>query len=192
MAAAPSANDLTRQQLDELDALLQRMLALPLTPAETPRPVSLAQAPTMRLTTTQVPVVDPPRPAAFEPPPIPAPEPTTPIIERKVVAPSTQIRAMPFPPQPRPTPVVPPLADEIPDEEPTREPVMFLLWPLVALNWVVDSILGLFGPPGWILRSGFGKNVLGVAGVGLLLYTAAHVGIQQGWFTLPFPVPWPK
>jgi hypothetical protein len=30
MATAPSANDLTRQQLDELDALLQRMLSVPL------------------------------------------------------------------------------------------------------------------------------------------------------------------
>ena len=34
MATAPSPNDLTRQQLDELDALLQRMLALPLNPPE--------------------------------------------------------------------------------------------------------------------------------------------------------------
>ena len=30
MAASPSPNDLTRQQLDELDVLLQRMLALPI------------------------------------------------------------------------------------------------------------------------------------------------------------------
>src|SRR5947209_8014859 len=30
LATAPSPNDLTRQQLDELDALLQRMLSLPL------------------------------------------------------------------------------------------------------------------------------------------------------------------
>lgn len=36
MATAQSPNDLTRQQLDELDALLQRMLALPLNPPETP------------------------------------------------------------------------------------------------------------------------------------------------------------
>src|SRR5437763_104284 len=40
MATAPSPNDLTRQQLDELDALLQRMLSLPLNPpdAVTPGP----------------------------------------------------------------------------------------------------------------------------------------------------------
>ncbi|MCS6866745.1 MAG: hypothetical protein RMJ56_09115 [Gemmataceae bacterium] len=38
MATAPSPHDLTRQQLDELDALLQRMLSLPLTPAESSSP----------------------------------------------------------------------------------------------------------------------------------------------------------
>ena len=40
MATAPSPNDLTRQQLDELDALLQRMLSVPLAPADTPMPAS--------------------------------------------------------------------------------------------------------------------------------------------------------
>ena len=35
MATGPTPNDLTRQQLDELDALLQRMLSLPLNKAET-------------------------------------------------------------------------------------------------------------------------------------------------------------
>jgi len=35
MATLPTPNDLTRQQLDELDALLQRMLSLPLNKAET-------------------------------------------------------------------------------------------------------------------------------------------------------------
>ena len=35
MATAPSPNDLTRQQLDELDALLQKMLSVPM-PVETP------------------------------------------------------------------------------------------------------------------------------------------------------------
>ena len=36
MATAPSPNELTRQQLDELDALLQRMLSLPLNPPDGP------------------------------------------------------------------------------------------------------------------------------------------------------------
>jgi len=36
MASPPSPNDLTRQQLDELDSLLQRMLSLPLTSPAAP------------------------------------------------------------------------------------------------------------------------------------------------------------
>lgn len=187
MAAAPTANDLTRQQLDELDALLQRMLSLPTT--SEPAAAPLAQAPALRL--TQVPEAAPHRPPVFPPPPpMPAPEPTTPIIERKVVVPSTQIRSMPLPAAPRPAPV--PDAPEAQPEAAAREPVSFLLWPFVGLNWLFDAVAGLFGPPGWILRSALGKNVLGIAGIGLLLYTAAHVGTVQGWFSLPFPIPWPK
>jgi hypothetical protein len=188
MAAAPSANDLTRQQLDELDALLQRMLTLPLTPAEQApsAPQSFAQAPALRLTT---PPPEPAKPFVFEPPPappLPAPEPTTPIIERKVVAPSTQIRSMPLPSAPRPA-----LAAAS-ESEPVRAPVPFLLWPFVGLNWLFDTVVGLFGPPGWLVRSGLGKNVLGLVGIGLILLTAGNVGTKQGWFTLPFPVPWPR
>jgi hypothetical protein len=199
MATAPSANDLTRQQLDELDALLQRMLSLPMStsdapPAPPPPPASppwrvdgpsLAQAPAARLTAPPEPLPPPVRPPVFEappaPPPMPAPEPTTPIIERKVIAPSQ----MPIPVRQTPLPVVPPLAEEIP-------PVPFYLWPFVALNWLFDRLVGLFGPPGWLLRSGFGKTVLGFVGIGLLVYTAAHVAIERGWLTLPFPVPWPR
>lgn len=42
----PSPNDLTRQQLDELDALLQKMLAVPITPSEpAPAPKSYVPEP---------------------------------------------------------------------------------------------------------------------------------------------------
>lgn len=43
MATTPSANDLTRQQLDELDLLLQRMLSSP--NATQPRPVPMPTSP---------------------------------------------------------------------------------------------------------------------------------------------------
>jgi hypothetical protein len=48
MSVPPSPNDLTRQQLDELDSLLQRMLSLPLSgPAEdAPPPAPPAELPT--------------------------------------------------------------------------------------------------------------------------------------------------
>ena len=42
------------------------------------------------------------------------------------------------------------------------------------------------------MRSGFGKNALGVAGIVLLAYTAMHVVGEQGWLTLPFDLPWPR
>jgi hypothetical protein len=46
MATPTSPNDLTRQQLDELDTLLQRMLALPIH-ANDPAPAPVAQLPEM-------------------------------------------------------------------------------------------------------------------------------------------------
>src|SRR4051812_40911055 len=45
MATSISPNDLTRQQLDELDTLLQRMLALPLNKPEIPQPPTVAPPP---------------------------------------------------------------------------------------------------------------------------------------------------
>lgn len=219
MATAPSPNDLTRQQLDELDTLLQRMLSLPLNPADggTPTP---SPATSWR--------VDPPAPAAAPAPHIAAPPlpPDPPVARAPVVAePIRPPRPVPTPP-PRP-PVVtagafnpaplprlsaPPVAVPEPHYElaspfeamtpvrpepaDTREeessPVPVALWPLVALNWTVDLLLGLFGPPGRFLRSGFGKYLLGLAGLALLIYTAAHVADEKGWLTPPFPVPWPR
>ena len=44
MATAPSPNDLTRQQLDELDVLLQKMLTVPIAEPVTPVP-KMAPAP---------------------------------------------------------------------------------------------------------------------------------------------------
>jgi hypothetical protein len=117
-----------------------------------------------------------PRPAAATPPPAaPAAEPTwTPPVQR---------RSIPAPVAPEALPVA---------EELSAEPVAVVLWPLVAFNWVVDAVLGLFGPPGQLLRSGFGKNLLGLAGIALFVLTVAHVATDRGWVALPFPVPWPR
>jgi hypothetical protein len=218
MATAPSPNDLTRQQLDELDTLLQRMLSLPLNPADggTPTP---APATSWR--------VDPPAPAAAPAPHIAAPPlpPDPPMARAPVVAePIRPPRPAPMPPPnppattgafnpaPPPRAPAPPAAVPEPRFEPpspfeemapvrpepaaVREeessPVPVALWPLVALNWTVDLLLGLLGPPGRFLRSGIGKYLLGLAGLALLIYTAAHVADEKGWLTPPFPVPWPR
>jgi len=191
MTTAPSANDLTRQQLDELDALLQRMLALPLNgpDAATALPTEAPPVPNWR--------VDPPAPMSVPPPhrprppeaelpfvpanpfahpePVAAPEPAVAVADLRTMTTTTR--------SPLPVPLPPP---------PPPETVPVVLWPLVAFNWVVDLVLGQLGPPGRVLRSGFGKNVLGLAGILLLVYTAAHAARAQGWVSLPVPLPWPR
>ena len=235
MATAPSPNDLTRQQLDELDALLQRMLALPLNPPDpAPHPGGLTPTglpvPPLPLPPESVPAaknwrIDPPAPVAAPPPvphagiapnpgglpspgsPEPRPQVPPPEPERVVIAtprvpppePEPPVRVsvpapLPAPerkPVPIPEPVVarpapPPAPPAVPGP-----PIPVALWPLIAFNWTIDRLLGLFGPPGWFLRGGFGKNLLGVTGVGLLAYTAVRLAQQQGWVSLPFPLPWP-
>src|SRR5437763_104288 len=89
--------------------------------------------------------------------------------------PARRIRSQPLPRRPA-------VADDLP----------LWLWPADILTRAADALLGLFGPPGRFFRSGFGKNLLGLAGLGLLLYTAAHLAQVQGWVALPVPVPWPR
>ncbi len=112
--AQPSPNDLTRQQLDELDALLQRMLSVPTSPGDATPPVA---APTP--TPTYVPVATPapaPRleftaappayPALFSPPPPSSlPQPFSP---PQPVAPAPLPQPIPQPVIRRPEPVPPP------------------------------------------------------------------------------------
>ncbi len=62
MATAPSPNDLTRQQLDELDALLQRMLSVPLPPDALPAAAPVAAARGAEIGTA---VADPPLPPSW-------------------------------------------------------------------------------------------------------------------------------
>lgn len=227
---SPSPNDLTRQQLDELDALLQRMLSLPVAPPDPFAPPAAVPVP---------PLPDPavtPAPAValsvFAPPPAPvlpfpardpAPPPAPPVSRRAdppappppgphlYAAPVMEIPRPPEPPAwkqppapaplPMPTrevaeaPVAPPNRPTDPTPlPPAPEPETggVLLAPLVLFNRGVNGALGLFGLPGRILRSGFVKNVLGFAGLGLLLYTGAKVAQLQGWILIPAQLPWPR
>ena len=233
MATAPSANDLTRQQLDELDALLQRMLSLPLSPTDSPTPAPtppyipepvaaarnwrvdapatspapaphlLADAlprppvfaaelpfaheaaePVLAAPVLRMPAPEPPRPVAVRAT-LPKPEPTRASGVTAAFVPPAPVQ-IPTPPAPGPfdAMAVPP--------PPLSETVALPLWPLVALNWTFDTLMGVFGPPGKLIRGGFGKNLLGLAGIGLLLYTAAHVAQVRGWIALPIALPWPR
>ncbi len=114
MATAPSPNDLTRQQLDELDALLQRMLSVPLAPPDTPMPVGV---PAVRADLPLPPSwrADPPAPppgtsAPFltltEPAPASAPAPA-PTLESLAPPPAPlPPTPAPLPPTPAPTPAL--------------------------------------------------------------------------------------
>lgn len=209
--AATSPNDLTRQQLDELDSLLQRMLSLPLTPPEshTPAPAAPPYTPPLPYSPPAAPAPIPaarevsapvPAPRVFTPPvpdpvelptpwksilePAQQPEPA-PVIERAVPAPVPVAK----PVSPAPVPVT--LAAPAPIAT-QSESVPFLLAPLVGFNAVLNWFLGQFGLPGRILRSGFIKSLFGLAGFGLLVYTGLKVAQIHGWISLPEQLPWPR
>lgn len=202
MATAPSPNDLTRQQLDELDALLQKMLTGAPAPVDTPPPAQpMREPPVPPLWRADPPApVAPPAPHIERPePPVlkfepPAPKPAPAPIPISVPAPApAPVAKAPAPkpaaapasvPAPKPAALTPP--------PPPPEPVPLHLKPFALVTSVFDGVCGLFGPPGRLLRSGFFKHIYGLAGLGLIAYTAARVAQVQGWVTLPVDLPWPK
>jgi hypothetical protein len=71
------------------------------------------------------------------------------------------------------------------------EYVPAMLVPLVAFNRVLHVAFGKMGLAGRIIRSGFGKNLLAIAGLGLLSLTAAKIAQLLGWVTTSTTLPWP-
>jgi hypothetical protein len=201
-----SPNDLTRQQLDELDDLLQRMLSLPLNPPESFEPTPPAHTYTPPMPTPlvvpparEVPVAAP-APRVFAPP---APEPQeSPFVFKPAPTPVPVALPTPAPapmlaPASTPAPAFewpdPASARTLPAAPPTArsEPVPFLYAPFVGFNAVLNWTLGLVGFPGRVLRSGFVKSLFGLAGIGLLVYTGLKVAQIHGLVTLPQELPWP-
>ncbi|HKI37505.1 MAG TPA: hypothetical protein VKA46_36960 [Gemmataceae bacterium] len=169
----------TRQQLDDLDALLQRMLALPVNPGEDPADAKAAgpadatprypdpPAGNMILSEPE------PPPAPSQPPPPPDRRPSPrPAAPRE----SVQLPLLnPVPPAERRAPVLPP-----PERPQTPRQALaasrprgipFLLRPLLWLNRQFDSLAFNLGAPGRWLRRPAGRTLLGL--VGLLLLAAA-------------------
>jgi hypothetical protein len=204
--ATPSPAALpTRQQLDEIDALLKRMLTLPPLPGEPaepeppPAPAVVYPAPTVR-------EVPPPRdPLPGEPVvrewraewPAPTPQPAS------VVAWGSPVTAGPptaFAASPAPVPVAAPpvyavpvpaepvvFAAPVPGQPPPSNvptpaalPVQFLL----LLNGTFNLLTYLLGPPGAWVR-GSGRNALGWAGILMLL--AAGVWAAGEWAGYEWP-----
>lgn len=245
----PTPNDLTRQQLDELDTLLQRMLSLPMsspsdpptapptpvpelpaslggwradprTPAPIPhmaesRIVTPPVVATVRSTVadsshpTPEPMWDPDpiarhraAPARSEPTTLPLVPPDIAASEHPIVtgtlrgvdAPAVPFGfRSPFADPPPATPSEPAsvalaTAERLvttPQRQSDRVPIP--LWPVFALNWVMEVVFELFGPVGSAATRPIAKHFLGGAGILLLIAATLWSARGMGWITLPWP-----
>jgi hypothetical protein len=165
----------TRQQLDDLDALLQRMLALPVEPGEEPQP-PLPTVPPEALTAPDGNLIlsDPLMPGQPMPPAVPPPD-SLPLPLLNPVAPAER-RPPVLPPPNRPRSARDALAASRPPTPPR------LLQPILALNRQFDSLAFGLGSPGRWLRRPAGRTLLGLVGLALLAVTAVLVLIDRiGW-----------
>ncbi|MEO2090860.1 MAG: hypothetical protein ABGY75_15375 [Gemmataceae bacterium] len=231
MATAPSPNDLTRQQLDELDVLLQRMLALPLNKPE-PAVAFSPPPPLPELPDPPAPRSQPAvgwradHPATASPPThlpsVPAIRPAESVIPR-LYAPAedplpadtgtlrgVDAPALPSGFNPRDD-APPPMQDlDVPSafgrmnfaevnpfldlppavEPPSAEPessarLPVLLWPVAAVNAVIEYVLSWFGPLGRLLTAPWVKTLLGWAGLLLLAVAGYWAARGKGWVSWP-------
>ena len=207
--ATPSTQSLpTRQQLDEIDSLLQRMLSLPGLPGEPASPPS-------------EPAVTYPAPTVREVPPSREPVPGDPVVHEWRVewtppaapagpsgpsvgawgSPVPMATAADTPPRFEPTPphaAVPIYAVPVPAEPPfaapyvpgqphsrtVTPPASLPVHLLVALNGTFNVLTYLLGPLGTWLR-GSGRNALGW--LGLLMLLAAAGWAAGEWYGLDWP-----
>jgi hypothetical protein len=204
----------TRQQLDEIDALLRRMLSLPplaseaatppapSPPAPTPAAVSYA-TPTIR-------EVPPPQPPTAGAPivqewrvgwqqPVAAPTPS--VLTWGAPVPLATLAEAPYDSQPAAYPFQTPPATQIPtipsavppgpplhafaQASLTAPSISPILWPLVALNVTFNIATYLLGPLGTWLR-GSGRTLLGWLGIGMILAAGVWAAGEK------FGYDWPK
>lgn len=214
---ATATNDLTRQQLDELDQLLQRMLSMPLSqPESRTGPVTIAVPPPPVVATPEVPVnwrQDAPRPEPASPHLLPAFESSREMGLQPLESQHEESLQPMWTPSPlqsvrKPEPAedrlafVPPPTEPIPNFEKlnldhvtlttvTAEPqsststLPMWSWPIAISNWLLETTLKLFGPPGAALTRPAMKMALGVAGLLMIAGAAAWAAQGQGWIQLP-------
>ncbi|GEM_PF-7016392 len=181
----------TRQLLDELDALMDQMLALPIDEQDdgaAPPTASPGPTPTISATLTLVdqpsaPAIDGSstgsaveiRPARFDIAAAPArSEPSVANAAAPMPAPMLKDVAAPTPVKLLPPPRHLPCARWRPD----HISYQFLLW----VNQGYDRGTNWLGKPGRFLRSRAGKALLGIAGLGLLGLAFAWLGKDWlGW-----------
>jgi hypothetical protein len=190
-AQDPPALHTTRQMLDELDALMERMLALPVNDAEeaAPPPAQGADAPrsgtppattksrplAATLTLLQLPADEaPPVPGSAVPRSATPAKPLPPLPEVPAVAPAPLSNRV-VPPAPRPS------ADELLADvppPPTSHASWFIL-PLLWGNRLFDRGTLLLGETGAWLRGPAGRGALGT--LGLILLAAAALWVMRDW-----------
>jgi hypothetical protein len=171
----------TRQQLDDLDALLQRMLALPVNPAAESAPPAAPAFPELPEPPAGNMILSDPMPSA-PPPTAAAPIPWSARPADPVPLPLLN----PVPAAERRAPVLPP-----PERAPSPrqgliasrppEPSL-LLRPVLWLNRQFDGLAFNLGTPGRWLRRPAGRTLLGIAGLALLAAAVALVLLGRiGW-----------
>ncbi|MCI0377278.1 MAG: hypothetical protein L0215_06720 [Gemmataceae bacterium] len=200
MSTSPSTEarlQSTRQLLDELDALMERMLALPVNDADGPMPAlpELAPAPTVSATLTVLPPSLSPTGAKGEVAgelPLHRPEraQTNPSVFREsslenqpqYATEGTASRALAQEESPdefldvAPPPIMTLQPPSItPASPPTRSWGSWIYHPVLWFNLIFDRLTMLLGGPGEWLRSRHGRSVLGFAGLTLL-------ALAVGWF----------
>ena len=180
MATTTGSSLPTRQQLDEIDTLLRRMLSLPAlgtdpepiaaAPATTYAPPNIREIPPAVPSAPGDPVVHSWRvewPQAAPSAPIPQSTPGVAAWGWPVPAPGA---TAPYARAGRPAPG--PRFGEAPPPSRLAPPIPGHLWPAVVVNWVFDAS-ALLGPLGSWLR-GSGRSVLG--GSVLMILAAAGSG----------------
>jgi hypothetical protein len=161
----------TREQLDELDALLQRMLELPVDASggdEAARPEEMPETP-VAVAVAPAPVAPPEPPAVVETEPAPA----LPAVARALEAPPPFPSAPPVPPR-----LVPEARPPLPIFRPADAAPPWLR-SLIAVNRLFDRGMSRLGGPGLWLRRPRGRAVLGWTG--LLLLAGALGLVLLGW-----------
>lgn len=185
----------TRQQLDDLDALLQRMLALPVNPGEEPAPPEPPPAEPLAASPAAPPLF--PEPLTPPPgnmiltdlppaPPAPAsaPRPPAPAVVPAELVPLPLLN--PVPPAERRPPALPAPDRRLSPREAliaSRPPTApLLLRPILWVNRVFDGLAFALGAPGRWLRRPAGRALLGAAGLLLLAAALALALLDRiGW-----------
>lgn len=194
----------TKDMLDELDALMEKMLAIPVAEGDEAPPPNEGKAPTLTPTISATltmiePLASTPVGASA---PTAEPVPLHPVTNPPHFAPpidATKVAELPPPattadaptPQPVPLtndvvpasdgPVIDSLLADVADPE-SALTIEWVYWPLLSLNEGFDYVTTFFGGAGEGLRTATGRSLLGI--VGLALSAAATVWLLRdlmGW-----------